>query len=210
MKVYTCPDCGKKFQEGFVPSECPGCGCPSNQFTVNELESQATGDRSNESEKIRHFFVLLVMISILCGVGYTIYSTNRKNAEKAEIERYELREKERIQRERQEQKERQAQENRNKEKVNRLCKNAWKYSHGDPYGQCVVERITFNSKGEGFGQMTYFAGGNRIDESTYRFTYEISGDYIYVYGDKTFYYNGNILEKCNSGERFKEVSRFEF
>ena len=42
MKVYTCPDCGMKFNEGFEPSTCPNCGCPSDQFTVSELASQAT------------------------------------------------------------------------------------------------------------------------------------------------------------------------
>lgn len=42
MKKYTCPDCGKIFPEGFVPSECPQCGCPSNVFTVSEMASQAT------------------------------------------------------------------------------------------------------------------------------------------------------------------------
>lgn len=42
MKKYTCPDCGKIFEEGSVPSECPNCGCPSNQFSVSELASQAT------------------------------------------------------------------------------------------------------------------------------------------------------------------------
>ena len=206
MKKYTCPDCGKEFQEGFVPSTCPNCGCPSSAFQYEEMESKVVA-KSNESDKIKQFIVILVMIAITSGGGYAIYSTTHKNAEK---QRYELREKERIQRERQEQKERQAQENRDKEKVNRLCKNAWKYYRGDPYGKCIEERITFNSKGEGYDQMTYFAGGNRIDESCFKFTYDIRGNYIYVYGEKTFYYNGSILEKCNSGERFKEVSRYEF
>lgn len=46
MKKYTCPDCGKEFQEGFVPSECPNCGCPSNQFKVSEMKTQATNTNS--------------------------------------------------------------------------------------------------------------------------------------------------------------------
>lgn len=32
MKLYVCPDCGEKFQEGLVPNECTSCGCPSSAF----------------------------------------------------------------------------------------------------------------------------------------------------------------------------------
>lgn len=46
MKKYTCPDCGKEFQEGFVPSECPNCGCPSDQFKISEMKTQATNTNS--------------------------------------------------------------------------------------------------------------------------------------------------------------------
>lgn len=64
MKVYTCPDCGKKFQEGFVPSECPGCGCPSNVFTVSELASQAT-NTSPSLEKSLSKYIRVVGILML-------------------------------------------------------------------------------------------------------------------------------------------------
>ena len=46
MKKYTCPDCGNEFQEGFVPSSCPNCGCPSDQFKVSEMKTQVTNTNS--------------------------------------------------------------------------------------------------------------------------------------------------------------------
>ena len=80
MKVYTCPDCGKKFQEGFVPSECPGCGCPSNQFTVSELASKATNispslESSNDfgaEHTVNGLAVLSLAIGIIAGIGALI------------------------------------------------------------------------------------------------------------------------------------------
>ena len=39
MKLYICPDCGAKFQEGFVPNECTRCGCPSSAFTCQDAET---------------------------------------------------------------------------------------------------------------------------------------------------------------------------
>lgn len=44
MKLYVCPDCGKKFQEGFVPNECTGCGCPSSFFT-EQMKEQVEASR---------------------------------------------------------------------------------------------------------------------------------------------------------------------
>lgn len=32
MKEFSCPDCGKIFEENSVPSSCPNCGCPSSEF----------------------------------------------------------------------------------------------------------------------------------------------------------------------------------
>lgn len=37
--IYICPDCGAKFQEGFVPNECTQCGCPSSAFTCQDAET---------------------------------------------------------------------------------------------------------------------------------------------------------------------------
>jgi len=37
MKEYSCPDCGKVFEENSVPSSCPNCGCPSSEFKEREL-----------------------------------------------------------------------------------------------------------------------------------------------------------------------------
>jgi predicted nucleic acid-binding Zn-ribbon protein len=38
MKIYVCSDCGSEFQEGFIPAECPNCGCPSDFFTEKVIQ----------------------------------------------------------------------------------------------------------------------------------------------------------------------------
>jgi len=80
MKKYTCPDCGKIFEEGSVPSECPNCGCPSNQFSVSELASQATNispslESSNDfgaEHTVNGLAVLSLAIGIIAGIGALI------------------------------------------------------------------------------------------------------------------------------------------
>ena len=42
MKIFTCPDCGKEFEEGSVPSACPNCACPMDHFKSREIENLFT------------------------------------------------------------------------------------------------------------------------------------------------------------------------
>lgn len=73
----VCPDCGKVFKET-IPDACPNCGCPSSEFHHNEKENNEVAELG--SEKIKQFLVLLVIISIVCGVGYVLYSSAPKNS----------------------------------------------------------------------------------------------------------------------------------
>lgn len=49
MKKYVCPDCGSKFEEGFVPSTCTNCGCPSDQFKEQEISTEIAHTTANVS-----------------------------------------------------------------------------------------------------------------------------------------------------------------
>ena len=37
MRKYKCPDCGKEFNDGNIPVECPICGCPADIIKKNEI-----------------------------------------------------------------------------------------------------------------------------------------------------------------------------
>lgn len=47
MKQYTCPDCGKTWNET-APEICPACGCPSDFF---EVKTVADATKENQKQK---------------------------------------------------------------------------------------------------------------------------------------------------------------
>lgn len=212
MKTFSCPDCGFTFQEGEVPASCPNCGCPSEFFKqhTENIEINNTPEKEQKKGNLILFLIITLCLIALGVLYYNVNDRNEKAAEKARQEQYEreqAEQRERIKRETQKKKEQEEQNLRRKEA---LCENKWKYTHGDPYGQCMVETVGFNIDGTAWCSMAYYAGGNKIKTSSFDFTYSIKGDYIYVQGDKAYYYDGYSLELWPSGERFREVSRWDF
>ena len=74
MFVYTCPDCGQEFQEGFVPSECSNCGCPSTYFTQKEKKEREMTTVLNKNINIKTL-IIVVSICLVGGLGYSIVSS---------------------------------------------------------------------------------------------------------------------------------------
>ncbi len=79
MIVYTCPDCGRKFEEGFVPSECSNCGCPSSYFVQKKKSDRSTTSILNKNINIKTL-IIIVSICLAVGVGYAIISSAQEKA----------------------------------------------------------------------------------------------------------------------------------
>lgn len=103
----------------------------------------------------------------------------------------------------------QSKDRRDSQMIQNLCRGRWNYRHGDYYGQNMLESVSFSTDGTGYNSMTYYSGGNRIRSGGFDFTYSIKGDYIYIQGDKAYYFDGNVLEDM-SGNRYTEVSKTSF
>lgn len=70
MKLYVCPDCGKKFQEGLVPSTCLNCGCPSSAF--KEQTETLMDENISPSLESANNFAAEHTVNGLAGLNLTI------------------------------------------------------------------------------------------------------------------------------------------
>ncbi len=205
-----CPDCGKIFDEEPIPSSCPNCGCPSDKFKQHIEENTHQNSSTQNKNAFSAIFITLFIVGILGGFGYLAYSKVQEAAEQARQEQYA---KERTQQENErrakEEETRKEQERKDKQRRHKLCVNKWNYRHGSYYGENILESVGFSEDGSAWCSMTYYAGGNRIRTSSFDFYYSIKGDYIYVNGEKAYYFNGNVFEDMQ-GRRFTEVSRISF
>lgn len=79
MKMYSCPDCGKVFDENSLPSSCPNCGCPSSEF--KEISVGAGHVSTTMSEEKVYFADSRVRITNkLWRFGEGLNTTNNKLA----------------------------------------------------------------------------------------------------------------------------------
>jgi DNA-directed RNA polymerase subunit RPC12/RpoP len=214
-----CPDCNSVITD--ENSDCPNCGCPPSEFKRHIKEKEHHKPKTQKKSGASQALIIICILALIGGVG--LYYKNKNEAEeKAQQEQYqkeqqELQEqRERVEREQREQEEaaeakrRQEEEAKNNRRKGDLCRNKWVCTHGDPYGECILETVGFETDGTAWNSMIYYVGGNRIKSSSFDFTYHIDGDYIYVQGEKAYYYDGHSLELWPSGQRLKEVSRLDF
>ena len=208
-EILECPDCGKVFHET-IPADCPNCGCPSDKFKQHIEENTHQNSSTQNKNAFSAIFITLFIVGILGGFGYLAYNKVQEAAEQARQEQYA---KERAQQENErrakEEETRKEQERKDKQRRRKLCVNKWNYRHGSYYGENILESVGFSEDGSAWCSMTYYAGGKRIRTSSFDFYYSIKGDYIYVNGEKAYYFNGNVFEDMQ-GRRFTEVSRISF
>ena len=119
MKKFTCPDCGKVFQEDSVPNECSNCGCPSSKFVSknNDINKNIPiiMEESKSKKQSSNFEVILASLAFslvigggICGVVYQ----QQQHERKAEQARYEHQERARVQREEAEERKREQENER--------------------------------------------------------------------------------------------------
>lgn len=109
MKKYTCPECGKTFLNR-KPKACSQCGCPSENFVVEELATQATQvvqpqyaqqpqqqyaqqpqyvqDPTAVELSLEGFLNFLSVILLLAGIAGGMYVLIKGSIEASEANRY--------------------------------------------------------------------------------------------------------------------------
>lgn len=95
MKTYSCPDCGKTFEEGQVPAACPNCGCPSSLFAIKVTNAQALQANVSPSLESSNNFgaehtanglaevikIVCVFIGIVGGIVAIVFFSKAANGE---------------------------------------------------------------------------------------------------------------------------------
>lgn len=80
------------------------------------------------------------------------------------------------------------------ENMREISSHPWKrVISGDPYGECILEVLSFAENGQGTCREIRYAGGNAIKSSNFRFSYYIDGEKVYCEGTWEYVFRGGKL-----------------